>query len=100
MIPERYMVRAVLIGNEPDMIEEGYIIQINGKPHLLVVNGCNDVTDYDLPIPIDPTTIQPVKVKPSRETYLCPNCNSLLDPSRYWLHHYCPSCGQALSWND
>lgn len=105
MIPERYMVRAVPIGNEPDMIEEGYIIQINGKPHLLIVNGCNDVTDYDLPIPIDPTTIQPVKVKPieyvkeiNGKHYPahseCPNCKERVDS------RYCQHCGQALSWND
>lgn len=104
MIPERYMVTAVTVDGGERVT--GYLIPIVGGKWVIAASdgvvpyGCEYAYGVDDFIEIDPTTIQPVKVKPSHETYLCPNCDSLLDPSRYWLHHYCPSCGMALDWQD
>lgn len=115
MIAERWKVTASVL-TMPECTVTGYYVQVDGDHCVLTShdNGCCE--DYDLPIIVDPTTIQPVKVKPVRRdiynenpfvpgkrTHLgnhpyCPNCEKLLgdiDKVRY-----CPGCGQALFWND
>lgn len=95
---ERYQVSAVSVeGGERVM---GYLTPMWGQLHII------NPDDENTAFPINPATIEPVRVKHEKhgDDYLCPNCNRVFWQPEHipneLIGEYCDMCGQRIDWED
>lgn len=103
MIPERHMVSAVPVDGGERVT--GYYLETPSKLSVLAIYTDNSLSGVDF-IPIDPDTIEPVRVEMIQELdndgdYIgqyCPNCGAFDEYGSF--SGYCEECGMALEWEN
>jgi len=103
-ISERFMVRGKRVDNGEWVI--GYFIKRlplggEGIAESLIFNDKKHADGWYSAV-VDPATVEPVAVKPIREStlvgdYICPNCGVAF-MAGFGVTNYCGNCGQRLDW--
>lgn len=95
MIPEHTQYTAVPIGGEEKV--KGYLVPMWGQLHIINPEDENTAT------PIQPDTIEPVRVKPNyihaSSAYPVVSCPACGEDICKEFNDYCHRCGQALDWD-
>lgn len=95
MLNEKYQVSAIGIENGERFT--GYLLPFGMKDILDGLRTRHELGGWKT-IKIDPTTIQPIKVKRIKSFgWVCPNCNQQFVSGKM---NHCMNCGIAIDWHE